>query len=114
MEQDLSRPWVLDFDNDGDDGVKKPINAELQRFLAFAQQHEAELYQLREEIVDDKVTQSAEERRACVVRLDTRPPERAPAIELAQTGERSLRKVRGARSTSSRVPAGHRCLCFRC
>lgn len=91
--EDLSRPWVLDFDNDDDDGVKKPVNAELQRFLAFAQQHEAELDQIRREVVDDKVTQSAEERRALVARLDTRPPERAPAIELAQTGERSLRKV---------------------
>ena len=27
------------------------------------------------------------------MRLDARPPERAPVLELVQTGERSLRKV---------------------
>ncbi|KAJ8601416.1 hypothetical protein CTAYLR_005928 [Chrysophaeum taylorii] len=94
METDNARAWVLDFESE-EDGGKKPVAAELQRFLSVAQKHESELEVLKSEVVEDKVVLWPLERRASVVRLEVRPPERAPAIELAQTGERSLRKVIG-------------------
>ena len=93
-ETDNTRPWELDFnDPEDDDGVKKAVAAELQKMLTVAQHHDAKLRDLREVVTADPVMHSAVDVRVRIGRLDVRPPERAPALELIQTGERSLRKV---------------------
>ncbi|KAH8077187.1 hypothetical protein JL720_10150 [Aureococcus anophagefferens] len=89
---DNARPWNLDFETE-DDARSRPVEALLGRFLGFTQDHEEALLALRRESVNDPVLDAPRDQLAACVRLDARPPERAPAFELARTGERSLRKV---------------------
>ena len=91
---DNTRPWQLDFnDAEEDDGVKKNMAAELQSLLSVAQGHDRSLRRLREAVTEDPVLSSCVDVKARMGRMDVRPPERAAALELIQTGERSLRKV---------------------
>jgi len=97
---DNARPWALDFDSH--EGEQRPVAAELEKFLGFAQTHEKRLLELRAAVTDDHVVNAPRYRGARAVRADARPPERAPAFELCVTGERGLRKA-GARA-ERRVP----------
>ena len=89
---DNARPWTLDFETE-EDATRRPVEAQLERFLSFAQDHDLALRHLRAEVTEDQVLDAPMDPLAYAVRLDARPPERAPAFELARTGERSLRKV---------------------
>lgn len=89
-EEDLNRPWDLDFEAEDEDAKRR--GAQLQKFLSLAQSYEADLLTVRAEVAEDRVTWWSDER-AVAVRIEATAPERAPTLELAQTGERSLRKI---------------------
>ena len=160
-EEDNNRAWHDDFETE-DDAAQRPVAAQLEKFLGFAQNHEKALRDLCCVISDDRAMALSPDPRgarvlsglarslddagggeggryvggqgrgdaagaawmfrggdggggggggskqqwggspsrgvatlryAMAVRLDARPPERAPAFELCRTGERGLRKV---------------------
>jgi len=91
-EEDNNRAWHDDFETE-DDAAQRPVAAQLEKFLGFAQNHEKALRDLCCVISDDRAMALSPDPYAMAVRLDARPPERAPAFELCRTGERGLRKV---------------------